>query len=126
MKNSTLLQRANETVMNGLCDGLSDIESHSKEWLKEWYGKDWTAEHEVKYANGSHAVEWDGWYGKHWESFTTEADMNARLDEYSADIEAKVQVEYKRLLKVKVDNLARFKASRNTLGNLFPELVKLV
>lgn len=68
------------------------------------------------------SVEWDGIYGKHWQSFDSAEEMKNELDKVEREAKAKIEEIYQELLSKKKAEAAAREASRNTLGNLFPEL----
>ena len=71
------------------------------------------------------AVEWDGIYGKHWERFDSEEARTIRLDRYSKELDAHIAEYVKEGLAKRKEARRSKEASKNTLGNLFPELAKL-
>lgn len=124
-----LWKKAKENVEDfSYLNWVSDIESYSKKKLKAMYTNHnwgWTEEHEVKYANGSHSIEWETVYGRYWESFDTAEDLEKALAENKAIYEAELRSEYNRLLSERKERIKAHRESRNSLGNLFPELSKL-
>ena len=74
------------------------------------------------------ALEWDGWYGKHWERFTSEEAREARLERYNNDM-VKFTLLYRKRKederKAKIAEAKRVK-SLKTIGGQFPELRSLL
>lgn len=123
-----LWNKANENVANSGFYGVSDMECYTKEELKALYLRlewEWTEEFEVRYADGLYSIEWEGCYGRFTESFANVDEFNKALDTHTAEREVRVREEYNRLLAERKERMKAFKESRNTLGNLFPELSKL-
>ena len=126
---SKLWKRANANVeSSSYLDWVSDMECYTKEELKarylEW-GEEWGEEQEVNYANGLWSVEWGTIYGRHWVRYEDSEAFDKALAENEARWKAEVLEEYERLRKERSERIKARKESRNTLGNLFPELNKL-
>jgi hypothetical protein len=104
------------------------MECFTMEELKAYYLKwdlPWSEEHEAKYANGLWKVEWQTIYGRYWASYESYEALERAIDENEALWDAEVLAEYERLRKERSERIKAHKESRNTLGNLFPELSKL-
>jgi len=74
------------------------------------------------------ALEWDGWFGKHWTYYDTEAAREEALEEYERNMEEWV-VEYRKELAVATaEKLRQRKALKEmkTLGGNCPELGELL
>jgi len=109
-------------------DFLSDMECFTKEELKAYYlnmGCEWGEKEEVEYADGLWKVEWDTIYGRHWTRYESHEEMEKAIAENEARYEVELRAEYNRLLSERKERIKAHRESRNTLGNLFPELSKL-
>ena len=102
-----------EAFQNDGNDVLSDMDySYNRE----------TKEYDVP------ALEWDGWYGKHWERFTSEEAREARLERYNNDMvkfTLKARIEAEEARKAKIAEARRVK-NLKTIGGQFPELRSLL
>lgn len=74
------------------------------------------------------ALEWDGWYGKHWSYYMSEEGRQARLDTYNNDM-----VKFTLAYRIDKENERKAKIAERkrvtnlkTLGGQFPELRKLL
>jgi len=70
------------------------------------------------------AVEWDGCYGKHWQRFESEEARTKALDEHESEWQRAVIGVLVSIDRAKAERRKEAAGSRNTIGNLFPELLK--
>jgi hypothetical protein len=74
------------------------------------------------------ALEWDGWYGKHWCYFASEEARQARLERYNNDMVTfvlKYRIDKENKRKAKIAEAKRIK-NLKTIGGQFPELRSLL
>jgi len=74
------------------------------------------------------ALEWDGWYGKHWSYFVSEEAREARLERYNDDMvkfTLAYRIDKENERKAKIAERKRVH-SLKTLGGQFPELRNLL
>lgn len=126
---SKLWKKAKENVQScPWIDFLSDMECYTKDELKAYYlevGWKWGEEQEEDYANGLWKVEWDTIYGRHWTRYESAEALDKAIADNNARYEAELLSEYERLRKERSERVKTQRESRNTLGNLFPDLNKL-
>jgi hypothetical protein len=70
-------------------------------------------------------LEWDYYMGRYWTSYESEEARTIALDEYQADLDDYVAKGIAALKKKKRDTWLNHLASKNTIGNMFPQLSKL-
>jgi len=82
--------------------------------------------------DGSVGIEWDGMYGRYWESFDTQEEATARLDSYKKELN-KTVLEVREFIKQdaiakgrKVAAKRRALREAKTLGGQFPILQELL
>jgi hypothetical protein len=73
----------------------------------------------------NNSIEWCSIYGRHWERYATSEDFNSALDEYEARLDEEINAEYQRLVSERNERLKTIRETKNTLGNLFPQLNEL-